>query len=102
MFCPAFNSLPLVSTPLHLESINGVISVGVLATLNGVTVRISNPKWRTYNKAKSYPKWRIRQNLTINVVLLIFCTNEATFQATLWGLSAPSILGELKAPKIRP
>ena len=28
-------------------TLNGVISVGVFATLNGVTLRISNPKWRT-------------------------------------------------------
>ena len=41
-------------------TLKGVISVGVSATLHGVTIRISNPKWR--DKPKSYPKWRIRQN----------------------------------------
>ncbi len=45
-------------------TLNGVISVGVFATLNGVTLRFSNS-----NKRKSYPKWRIRQNPTLNVVL---------------------------------
>ncbi len=57
------------------------------------------PKWRIRNKPKSYPKCPINQNPTLNVV---FCTNDATFQATLWGLSALSISGELKAPKVRP
>ncbi len=28
-------------------TLNSVISVGVFATLNGVTLRISTPKWRT-------------------------------------------------------
>ncbi len=47
-------------------TLNGVISVGVFATLNGVTLCISNPKWR--DKPKSYPRWRIPQNPTLNVV----------------------------------
>ncbi len=41
--------------------------------------------------SKPYPKCRINQ----------YFVHDGTFQATLWGLSAPSISGELKAPKIR-
>ena len=48
-------------------TLNGVIGKGCFATLNGVTLHISNPKWR--NEPKSYPKWRIGQNLTLNGVL---------------------------------
>ena len=48
-------------------TLNGVIGKGLFATLNGVTLHISNPKWR--NEQKSYPKWRIGQNLTLNGVL---------------------------------
>ena len=48
-------------------TLNGVIGKGWFATLNCVTLLISNPKWR--NEPKSYPKWRIGQNLTLNGVL---------------------------------
>ena len=44
--------LMLVNQP-QKWTLNGVISVGVFATLNGVTLRISNPKWR--DKPKFYP-----------------------------------------------
>ena len=58
--------LMLVNQP-QKWTLNGVIGKGWFATLNGVTLHISNPKWR--NKPKSYPKWRIGQNLTLNGVL---------------------------------
>ena len=58
--------LMLVNQP-QKWTLNGVIGKGWFATLNGVTLHISNPKWR--NEPKSYPKWRIGQNLTLNGVL---------------------------------
>ena len=58
--------LMLVNQPQNW-TLNGVIGKGWFATLNGVTLHISNPKWR--NEPKSYPKWRIGQNLTLNAVL---------------------------------
>ena len=58
--------LMLVNQP-QKWTLNGVIGKGWFATLNGVTLHISNPKWR--NEPKSYPKWRIGQNLTRNGVL---------------------------------
>ena len=58
--------LMLVNQP-QKWTLNGVIGKGWFATLNGVTLHISNPKWR--NEPKSYPKWRIGQNLTLNAVL---------------------------------
>ena len=58
--------LMLVNQP-QKWTLNGVIGKGWFATLNGVTVHISKPKWR--NEPKSYPKWRIGQNLTLNGVL---------------------------------
>ena len=41
---------------------------GVLATLNGVTYAFQTLNG-ICNKQKSYLKWRIRQNPTLNVVL---------------------------------
>ena len=42
-------------------TLNGVISVGVFATLNGVTLRISNPKWRIGQNSTLGPKCCINQ-----------------------------------------
>ena len=58
--------LMLVNQP-QKWTLNGVIGKGWFVTLNGVTLHISNPKWR--NEPKSYPKWRIGQNLALNGVL---------------------------------
>ena len=69
--------LMLVNQPKKW-TLNGVINAGVFATLNGVTLRISNPKW--HDKPESYPKWctfvkTLPHN--VNVVLTKFCTNDA-------------------------
>ena len=61
--------LMLVNQP-QKWTLNGVIGKGWFATLNGVTLHISNPKWRNEPKSypmaywpKPYPKWHINQYL---------------------------------------
>ncbi len=88
--------LMLVNQP-RKWTLSGVISVGVFATLNGMTFHISNPKLAWY-MPNLYPKWHIHPNPIQNGYPLCQNSWKSTSNSGLWhsnitkiGESGPSL-----------